>query len=53
MQWNLRLATANRGIWKASELQRLLAARGLVISAGKLSGLWSGTPTPSSSRSWT
>jgi DNA-binding Xre family transcriptional regulator len=35
---------ANRGIWKASELQRLLAGRGLVISAGKMSGLWSGQP---------
>lgn len=44
MKWNLRLAAANRGIWKASELQRLLAERGLQISAGKLSGLWSGTP---------
>lgn len=44
MRWNLRLAAANRGIWKASELQRMLAARGLVISAGKMSGLWSGNP---------
>jgi DNA-binding Xre family transcriptional regulator len=44
MRWNLRLAAANRGIWKASELQRLLAERGLRISAGKMSGLWSGTP---------
>jgi DNA-binding Xre family transcriptional regulator len=44
MKWNLRLAAANRGIWKASELQRLLAGRGLVISAGKMSGLWSGQP---------
>ncbi|MGH2689571.1 MAG: helix-turn-helix domain-containing protein [Actinomycetota bacterium] len=44
MKWNLRLAAANRGIWKASELQRLLAERGLVISAGKMSGLWSGHP---------
>ena len=25
MRWNLRLAAANRGIWKASELQRMLA----------------------------
>ena len=25
MKWNLRLAAANRGIWKASELQRMLA----------------------------
>src|SRR2546423_1687736 len=44
MKWNLRLAAANRGIWKASELQRSLAERGLVISAGKMSGLWSGQP---------
>jgi DNA-binding Xre family transcriptional regulator len=44
MKWNLRLAAANRGIWKASEFQRLLAERGLVISAGKMSGLWSGNP---------
>lgn len=44
MRWNLRLAAANRGIWKASECQRLLADRGLVISAGKMSGLWSGRP---------
>lgn len=44
MRWNMRLAAANRGIWKASELQRLLAERGLVISAGKMSYLWSGQP---------
>ncbi|HEY0696016.1 MAG TPA: helix-turn-helix transcriptional regulator [Kribbella sp.] len=44
MKWNLRLAAANRGIWKASEFQRMLAERGLVISAGKMSGLWSGAP---------
>jgi DNA-binding Xre family transcriptional regulator len=44
MKWNLRLAAANRGIWKASELQQMLAERGLVISAGKMSGLWSGNP---------
>jgi DNA-binding Xre family transcriptional regulator len=44
MKWNLRLAAANRGIWKASELQRMLADRDLVISAGKMSGLWSGDP---------
>jgi DNA-binding Xre family transcriptional regulator len=41
VKWNLRLAAAQRGIWKASELQRMLAERGLVISAGKMSGLWS------------
>lgn len=44
MRWNLRLAAANRGIWKASDLQAMLAERGLVISAGKMSGLWSGNP---------
>jgi DNA-binding Xre family transcriptional regulator len=44
MRWNLRLAAAQRGIWKASEMQRMLAERGLVISAGKMSGLWSGQP---------
>lgn len=44
MKWNLRLAAANRGIWKASELQRMLADHGLVVSAGKMSGLWSGEP---------
>src|ERR1700748_2842402 len=44
VKWNLRLAAANRGIWKASELQKMLAARGMVISAGKMSGLWSGSP---------
>jgi DNA-binding Xre family transcriptional regulator len=44
MRWNLRLAAAQRGIWKAGELQRMLADAGLVISAGKMSGLWSGQP---------
>ena len=44
MKWNLRLAAASRGIWKASELQKMLADRGMVISAGKMSGLWSGHP---------
>src|SRR5205823_15117229 len=44
VKWNLRLAAASRGIWKASELQRMLAGAGLTISAGKMSGLWSGRP---------
>jgi DNA-binding Xre family transcriptional regulator len=44
MKWNLRLAAAHRGIWKASELQRMLAEHGLALSAGKMSGLWSGQP---------
>ena len=44
MRWNLRLAAAQRDIWKASELQRMLGDAGLVISAGKMSNLWSGQP---------
>lgn len=44
MRWNLRLTAATKGVWKASELQRNLAEHGLVISAGKMSGLWSGQP---------
>jgi DNA-binding Xre family transcriptional regulator len=44
MKWNLRLAAAHRGIWTASEMQRMLAARGLSVSAGKMSGVWSGSP---------
>jgi DNA-binding Xre family transcriptional regulator len=43
-EWNLRLAAANRGIWKASELRRMLAERGVEMSTGKMSGLWSGQP---------
>ncbi|EWM19889.1 helix-turn-helix transcriptional regulator, partial [Kutzneria sp. 744] len=42
MKWNLRLAAANRGIWKASNLRRMLGDRGVEMSVGKLSGLWSG-----------
>ena len=33
MKWNLRLAAANRGIWKASELQRMLAEAGAEVTA--------------------
>jgi DNA-binding Xre family transcriptional regulator len=45
MQWNLRMKAAERGIWKSTEMRRLLAAAGLEISAGKMSALWTGTPT--------
>ena len=45
MQWNLRLRAAEQGIWKSTELRRLLAEAGLEISAGKMSALWTGTPT--------
>lgn len=44
MKWNLRLAAANRGIWKATELQRLPAVEGLDISLAKMYHLWSGKP---------
>ena len=44
MQWDLRLAAAQRGIWRSSDLRRLLAEAGLEISAGKMSHLWSGRP---------
>ena len=45
MRWNLRLAAAERGIWKSTEMRRRLAEAGLEISAGKMSALWTGTPT--------
>lgn len=45
MRWNLRMTAAERGIWKSTELRRQLADAGLEISAGKMSGLWTGTPT--------
>ncbi|MEU9073883.1 helix-turn-helix transcriptional regulator [Kitasatospora sp. NPDC048538] len=44
MKWNLRMVAAQRDVWKASELQKMLADAGLVISAGKMSHLWSGRP---------
>jgi putative transcriptional regulator len=44
MQWNLRLAAAERGIWKSTEMRRRLADAGLEISAGKMSALWTQTP---------
>jgi len=44
VKWNLRLAAAKRDIWKSSQLQAMLAEAGLVISAGKMSNLWSGQP---------
>ena len=45
MKWNLRVQAAERGIWKSAELRRMLADAGLEISVGKMSGLWTGTPT--------
>jgi putative transcriptional regulator len=45
MRWNLRMKAAENGIWKSTEMRRRLASAGLEISAGKMSALWTGTPT--------
>ena len=45
MRWNLRMKAAEAGIWKSTQMRRLLADAGLEISAGKMSALWTGTPT--------
>jgi DNA-binding Xre family transcriptional regulator len=45
MRWNMRMKAAEAGIWKSTEMRRLLADAGLEISAGKMSALWTGTPT--------
>jgi len=45
MKWNLRMQAAQIGIWKSTEMRRRLAEAGLDISAGKMSALWTGTPT--------
>ena len=45
MRWNLRMKAAEAGIWKSTEMRRQLAAAGLEISAGKMSAMWTGTPT--------
>lgn len=45
MLWKLRIKAAEAGIWKSTEMRRRLAEAGLEISAGKMSGLWAGTPT--------
>ncbi|MGF6942265.1 helix-turn-helix domain-containing protein [Streptomyces auratus] len=38
------MKAAERGIWKSTEMRRLLAEAGVEISAGKMSQLWTGTP---------
>lgn len=45
MRWNLRMKAAEAGIWKSTEMRRRLAEAGLEISAGKMSALWTSTPT--------
>jgi putative transcriptional regulator len=42
--WNLRVAAAQRGIWRPSELRQALVERGLSLSPRKMSYLWSGQP---------
>jgi putative transcriptional regulator len=44
VRWNLRMKAAERGIWKSTQMRRLLAEYGLEISAGKMSALWIGDP---------
>jgi putative transcriptional regulator len=44
VRWNLRMKAAERGIWKSTQMRRLLAENGLEISAGKMSALWIGDP---------
>ncbi|WP_406364423.1 helix-turn-helix domain-containing protein [Streptomyces sp. NBC_00645] len=50
MRWELRLRAAERGVFKAVEMRRLLAQAGLPVSAGKMSALWSTTVAPVSIR---
>ncbi|WP_333740745.1 helix-turn-helix domain-containing protein, partial [Streptomyces sp. IBSBF 2806] len=50
LRWELRLRAAERGVFKAVEMRRLLAGAGLEVSAGKMSGLWSATRAPVSVR---
>jgi DNA-binding Xre family transcriptional regulator len=49
IQWNLRMVAAQRGIWRASELRKLLTDAGLPMSHKKALRLWSG-PAPISIR---
>jgi len=39
------MKAAEAGVWKSTEMRRRLAEAGLGISAGKMSALWTGTPT--------
>ncbi|MFF3968081.1 helix-turn-helix domain-containing protein [Streptomyces griseorubiginosus] len=50
MRWELRLRAAERGVFTAVEMRRMLAQAGLLISAGKMSALWSATVAPVSVR---
>ncbi|MGW2836128.1 helix-turn-helix domain-containing protein [Streptomyces sp. NPDC001286] len=50
VRWELRLRAAERGVFKAVEMRRLLAAAGLEVSTGKMSALWSTRVAPVSVR---
>ncbi|MFF7290881.1 helix-turn-helix domain-containing protein [Streptomyces griseorubiginosus] len=50
MRWELGLRAAERGVFTAVEMRRLLAQAGLLISAGKVSALWSAAVAPVSAR---
>ena len=39
------MRAAQVGIWKSTEMRRRLAEAGLDISAGKMSALWTSSPT--------
>ena len=52
MRWNLRLAAAQRDIWKSSELRRMLAEAGLEICAGKMSNCGPGGRSRSAWMTW-
>lgn len=45
MRWNLRMKAAEAGIWKSTEMRRRLAEAGMEVSTGKMSALWTTTPT--------
>jgi putative transcriptional regulator len=46
IRWRLRMAAAQRGVWTATELRRLLIDRaGLVLSSASVSALFSKEPS--------
>jgi len=46
VKWRLRMAAAQREVWTAAQLRRLLAERaGLQLSSASVSALFSKTPT--------
>jgi DNA-binding Xre family transcriptional regulator len=45
LKWRLRMAAAERGVWTAAELRRLLADKGgLDLSSASVSALFTGEP---------